>query len=72
MLRRLRAGVAEVLELFVGDWLSTALAVLVLLGGWALAQRVHGAAVGFAMAGALALLIVGAAVLQGRARRGAG
>jgi hypothetical protein len=72
MLRRLRAAVAEVLGLFVGDWLSAVVAVLILAGGWALARQVHGAAAGFAMAGALALLVVGAAVLQGRARSGAG
>ena len=72
MLGKLRAGAAEVLGLFVGDWLSAVVAVLVLVGGWALAQRVHGAWPGFAMAGALALGVIGGAVLQGRPRSGAG
>lgn len=72
MVARLRGAVAEVLGLFVSDWLSAILAVLILAGGWALAQQVHGAAAaGFAMAGALALLVLGAAVVQGRSRRSA-
>jgi len=67
---RLRGAVAEVLGLFVTNWLSAALALAVLAGGWGLARTVHGAAPGFAMAAALALLVVGEALLRGAARRG--
>lgn len=66
MAARVRGAVAEVLGLFVTDWLMAALALAILAGGWALAQRVHGAAPGFAMAAALALLVVGEALLRGR------
>ena len=66
MLRRLRAAVAEVLGLFVSDWATTVAALAILGGGWALTQRVHGAGVGFAMAGALAALLVGQALLVAR------
>jgi hypothetical protein len=66
MLRRLRSAAAELVGLFVTDWLSAVVALAILAGGWALARQVHGAAPGFAMAGALALLVVAEAVLQGR------
>ena len=66
MLRRLRGGAIEVVGLFVTDWLSAAIALAVLAGGWALSRQVHNAAPGFAMAGALAVLVVGEAVLRGR------
>lgn len=72
MLRRLRSAATEVLGLFVTDWLSALLALAILAGGWALTRAVSGAAPGFAMAAALALLVVGEAVLRGRrlSRRG--
>ncbi len=68
MVRRAGAAVAEVVGLFVTDWLSAAIALLILAGGWTLARVAPGAGVaGFAMAGALALLVVGEAVVRGRA-----
>jgi hypothetical protein len=72
MLRRLGAATGEVVGLFVSDWLSAALAVGILSGGWALARVAPGAGAGFAMAGALALLVAGEAVVRGRTagRRG--
>jgi hypothetical protein len=66
MLGRLRSGAIELVGLFVTDWLSAAVALAVLAGGWALARQVHNAAPGFAMAGALAALVVAEAVLRGR------
>jgi hypothetical protein len=63
---RLRAAVLEVLGLFVSNWLSAVLALAILAGGWGLARQSPGAAAGFAMAGALALLVVGEALLAGR------
>jgi hypothetical protein len=68
MLRRLRAVVSEVLGLFVTDWLSTVLALAILGGGWALSRRFQGAAVGLPMAAAIALLVVGEALLVARRR----
>ncbi len=69
---RLRAAGAELLGLFVGSWLSAVVAACVLLGGWGLTRVVHGAVPGFAMALALALLVVGEALLRGVPRRGQG
>jgi hypothetical protein len=69
MLRRARAVIGEVLGLFVGSWLSAVLALAILAGGWALARQAPGAAAGFAMAGGIALLVVGEALLLGRRRR---
>ncbi|HEV7677282.1 MAG TPA: hypothetical protein VGQ42_01780 [Candidatus Dormibacteraeota bacterium] len=66
VLRRLRAAVVEVLGLFVSTWLSALLALAILAGGWALSRRAPGAAAGFAMAGALALLVVADALLAAR------
>jgi hypothetical protein len=70
MAARVRGALAELIGLFVTNWLSAVLALGVLAGGWALARSVHGAAPGFAMAAALALLVVGEAVLRGAPRRG--
>lgn len=70
MALRLRGAAAEVLGLFVTNWLSALLALGILAGGWALARTVHGAAPGFLMAAALALLVVGEALVRGAARRG--
>ena len=66
MLRRVRAVVTEVVGLFVSNWLSAVIALAILAGGWALARRSPGAAAGFAMAGAIAVLVVGEAVLVAR------
>ncbi|HZS14543.1 MAG TPA: hypothetical protein VFC09_08110 [Candidatus Dormibacteraeota bacterium] len=66
MLRAVRTAAAGVLGLFMTGWVSAAIALCVLAGGWALARAFPGAAAGFAMAGALALLVVGEALLRGR------
>jgi hypothetical protein len=67
MLRRIGAATGEVVGLFVTDWLSAALALCILAGGWALARVAPGPGAGFAMAGALAVLVAGEAVVRGRA-----
>jgi len=72
MLRRLRAVASELLGLFVTDWLFALLTLAILAGGWGLSRQVHSAAAGFAMAAALALSVVGEALVSARRlRRGA-
>jgi hypothetical protein len=73
MLRRVRAVIAEILGLFVSDWVSSVGIAVVLAAGWALARSNHGGAAGFAIAAALAgLLVVQAAAEARRSRSAAG
>jgi hypothetical protein len=72
MPRRLRAALATLLGLFVTDWTATLLALAILGAGWLLIRRLPGAPLGFAIAGALAVLIFTEAVLAARRLRGRG
>jgi hypothetical protein len=64
--RRLRAGIDAVVGLFVTGWMSTVAILAILAGGWALTRRMSGSGPGFAMAGALAALIVAQALVFAR------
>ena len=68
----LRAAGAEIIGLFVGDWIQTGLSVAILAAGWLLLSRVHIDGLAFVLAIALAAQIVYATTLEARqrARRG--
>jgi hypothetical protein len=68
--RFLRAAVAEVIGLFVGDWAQTAVSVGILGIGWFVLSRVHVAGLAFVIALALAAQIVYATTLEARQRAG--
>ena len=67
-MRFLRAAVAEVIGLFVGDWAQTAVSVGILGIGWFVLSRVHVAGIAFVIAIALAAQIVYATTLEARQR----
>ena len=71
-MRFLRAAVSEVIGLFVGDWVQTAVSVGILAIGWVVLSRVHVNGIAFVIAIALAAQIVYATTLEARqrARRG--
>lgn len=54
----IRAGVAQVLKLFVTDWTQTAGIAIILVAGFVAARQMHVAAVGFVIAALLALHLV--------------
>jgi hypothetical protein len=66
----LRAAVAEVIGLFVGDWAQTAMSVGILGIGWFLLSRFHTAGIAFLIPVALAAQIVYATTLEARQRAG--
>lgn len=66
----LRAAVAEVIGLFVGDWAQTAVSVGILGIGWFVLSRVHVAGIAFLIAIALAVQIVYATTVEARQRAG--
>jgi hypothetical protein len=66
----LRAAVAEVIGLFVGDWAQTGVSVGILGIGWFVLSRVHVAGIAFLIAIALAAQIVYATTLEARERAG--
>jgi hypothetical protein len=68
----LRAAGAEIIGLFVGDWIQTGVSVAILAGGWLLLSRVHIDGLAFVIAVALAAQLVYATTLEARqrARRG--
>jgi hypothetical protein len=68
--RFLRAAVAEVIGLFVGDWAQTGVSVGILGIGWFVLSRVHVAGIAFLIAIALAAQIVYATTLEARERAG--
>jgi len=68
--RFLRAAVAEVIGLFVGDWAQTGVSVGILGIGWFVLSRVHVAGISFLIAIALAAQIVYATTLEARQRAG--
>jgi hypothetical protein len=68
--RFLRAAVAEVIGLFVGDWAQTAVSVGILGIGWFVLSRVHVAGIAFLIAIALAVQIVYATTVEARQRAG--
>ena len=69
-MRFLRAAVAEVIGLFVGDWAQTGVSVGILAIGWFVLSRVHVAGIAFLIAIALAAQIVYATTLEARERAG--
>ena len=64
----LRAAVAEVIGLFVGDWAQTAVSVGILGIGWFLLSRIHTNGIAFVIAIALAAQLVYATTLEARQR----
>jgi hypothetical protein len=66
--RFLRAAVAEVVGLFVGDWAQTAVSVGILGIGWFVLSRVHVEGIAFLIAIALASQFIYAATLEARQR----
>ncbi|MEA2643282.1 MAG: hypothetical protein QOG08_308 [Chloroflexota bacterium] len=69
-MRFLRAAVAEVIGLFVGDWAQTAVSVGILGIGWFVLSRIHVAGVAFLIPLALASQLVYATTLEARQRAG--
>jgi hypothetical protein len=69
-MRFLRAAVAEVIGLFVGDWAQTGVSVGILGIGWFVLSRIHVAGIAFLIAIALAAQIVYATTLEARERAG--
>jgi hypothetical protein len=68
--RFLRAAVAEVIGLFVGDWAQTAVSIGILGIGWFVLSHVHVAGISFLIAIALAAQIIYATTLEARQRAG--
>jgi hypothetical protein len=68
----LRAAGAEIIGLFVGDWVQTGVSVAILAAGWFLLSRVQVDGLAFVVAAALAAQLVYATTLEARqrARRG--
>jgi hypothetical protein len=64
----LRAAAAEVIGLFVGDWVQTGVSIGILAIGWFVLSRVHVAGIAFVIAIALAAQIVYATTLEARQR----
>jgi len=68
----LRAAGAEIVGLFVGDWVQTGVSVAIIGLGWLVLSRLHVDGLAFVVAIALAAQIVYATTLEARqrARRG--
>jgi hypothetical protein len=68
----LRAAGAEIVGLFVGDWVQTGVSVAIIGLGWFILSRIHVDGLAFVVAIALAAQIVYATTLEARqrARRG--
>jgi len=68
----LRAASAEIVGLFVGDWVQTGVSVAIIGLGWFILSRMHVDGLAFVVAIALAAQIVYATTLEARqrARRG--
>jgi len=68
----LRAAGAEIIGLFVGDWVQTGVSFAILATGWFLLSRVQVDGLAFVVAAALAAQLVYATTLEARqrARRG--
>lgn len=64
----LRAALAEVVGLFVGDWTQTIVSILILAAGWFVLGRLHQNGLGFIVALALATQLVFATRLEARRR----
>ena len=64
----LRAALAEVVGLFVGDWTQTIVSILILAAGWFVLGRLHQSGLGFIVALALATQLVFATRLEARRR----
>ena len=71
-MKYLRAAGAEIIGLFVGDWVQTGVSVAILAAGWFLVSRFHIDGLAFVVAVALAAQLVYATTLEARqrARRG--
>ena len=57
-MRWLRAAGAELLGLFVSDWLETLVILVILALGWLVVRAEHQAWLGFVLAGALGLQLI--------------
>jgi hypothetical protein len=68
----LRAAGAEIVGLFVGDWVQTGVSVAILALGWFVLRQVHVDGLAFVVAAALAAQLVYATMLEARehVRRG--
>ena len=64
----IRAAAAEVVGLFVGDWLQTLLSVAILALGWLVLSRIHVDGLGFVIVVALAVQLIYATTLEARER----
>jgi len=66
--RFIRAAGAEVLGLFVGDWLQTGVSIAIIALGWLVLSRVHLEGLAFVVAVGLAAQLVYATTLEARQR----
>jgi hypothetical protein len=66
----LRAGIDQVLKLFVTEWTQTAGIALILVLGLVVARQDHSLPVGFAIAVLLGLHLVYTTAAEARRRRG--
>jgi hypothetical protein len=62
----LRAAIAEVVGLFVGDWVQSLVTVAILAAGWAALPRLQVGGLAFVVAAALAIQLVAATILDAR------
>ena len=67
-MRFIRAAGAEVLGLFVGDWLQTGVSIAILALGWFVLSRFQVEGLAFVVALALAAQLVYATTREARAR----
>ena len=67
-MRFLRAAAAEVVGLFVGDWVQTLVSIAILALGWFVLSRFQVEGLAFVVALALAAQLVYATTLEARAR----
>ena len=65
-MRFLRAAVAEVIGLFVGDWAQTLVSIGILMLGWLVLSRIHANGLAFVIVVALAGQLVYATMLEAR------
>ena len=64
----IKAALAEVIGLFVGDWTQTIVSIVILAAGWFVLVRVHQSGLAFIVALALATQLVFATRLEARRR----
>lgn len=69
-MRFLRSAVAELVGLFVSDWVETLVILVILLAAWILFRGHHATWPGFAVAGALGLQLVLMTARETRRRSG--